>query len=93
VALKRLSIAITGRVQGVGFRYFAEDAANVLGLSGWVRNNPDRTVECEAQGEEDILEEFCSQLRKGPPLSRVSDLLIAEVPVANATSGGFEINF
>ena len=49
--VKRLSITITGRVQGVGYRYFAQDAANALGLSGWVRNNFDRSVECEVQGE------------------------------------------
>jgi acylphosphatase len=89
--MKRLEITVTGRVQGVGFRYFTEDVANSLGLSGWVRNNPDRTVECEAQGEEDVLKEFCTELRKGPPLSRVKDLLVTEVPLVEGQSFGFEI--
>jgi acylphosphatase len=89
--VKRLAITVTGRVQGVGFRYFAEDVANSLGLSGWVRNNPDRTVECEAQGEGDVLEDFCKELRKGPPLSRVKDLLVSEVPLVDGQGFGFEI--
>jgi acylphosphatase len=55
MAVKRLSITVTGRVQGVGFRFYAEDVANNLGLDGWVRNSPERTVECEVQGEENIL--------------------------------------
>jgi acylphosphatase len=89
--IKRLAITVTGRVQGVGFRYFTEDVANSLGLAGWVRNNPERTVECEVQGEEDVLEEFCKQLRKGPPLSRVKDLLVTEVPVVDGHGFDFEI--
>jgi acylphosphatase len=90
--VKRLSITVIGRVQGVGFRYFTEDVANNLGLEGWVRNNPDRTVECEVQGDEVVLEEFCTELRKGPPLSRVKDLLVVEIPIANGTGPGFEIS-
>jgi acylphosphatase len=91
MALKRLSVTVTGRVQGVGYRFFAEDAANALGLSGWVRNNPERTVECEVQGEEIVLAEFCKELRKGPPLSRVKDVLIAEIPSLTGQNSGFEI--
>ena len=93
MAVKRLSITVVGRVQGVGFRYYTEDIANALGLSGWVRNNPERTVECEVQGEENLLEEFCKELRKGPPISRVKDLLITEVPVVDSVSPGFEIAY
>jgi acylphosphatase len=93
MAVKRLSITVTGRVQGVGFRYHTEDLANSLGLSGWVRNNSERTVECEVQGEEEILEEFCKELRKGPPLSRVKDLLVTEIPIANGVISGFEITY
>jgi acylphosphatase len=93
MAVKRLFITVVGRVQGVGFRYHTEDVANALGLSGWVRNNPERTVECEVQGEENLLEEFCKELRKGPPISRVKDLLITEVPVIDSVSPGFEIAY
>ena len=93
MAVKRLSITVTGRVQGVGFRYFVQDTANALGLDGWVRNDADRTVECEVQGEEPLLEEFCSALRKGPPLSRVADVLITTMPAVGDRGGGFEITF
>lgn len=93
MTVKRLSITVTGRVQGVGFRYYTEDVANALGLSGWVHNTPERTVECEVQGEENLLEEFRKELRKGPPLSRVKDLLATEIPVVSAPGSGFEIAF
>ncbi len=79
--MKRFHIAVTGRVQGVGYRFFTVEAALSLGLSGWVRNRPDRTVELEVQGEnQKILDEFCEQLRQGPPLSRVTRLDIRELP-------------
>lgn len=90
--VKRLAITVSGRVQGVGFRYHTEDIANRLGLSGWVRNNFDRTVECEVQGEEAVLDEFCNELRKGPPLSRVKDLAVSEIPIVNRENPEFEIS-
>ena len=47
-----------GRVQGVGFRYYAVNKANQLGLTGWVRNLPDGSVEMEAQGYEEQIDEL-----------------------------------
>lgn len=93
MAVKRLAITVTGRVQGVGFRYFAKDAANSLGIAGWVRNNFDRAVECEAQGEEQDLENFVSRLREGPPMSNVKDVAVNEIPVERGTGQEFEITF
>jgi acylphosphatase len=93
MTIKRLAITVTGRVQGVGFRFFTEDVANNFELSGWVRNNPDRTVECEVQGEEAVLEEFCRELKKGPPLSKVKNILTSEVPVVEGIAPGFEISY
>ncbi len=91
MAMQRLAITVTGRVQGVGFRYFAKDAADSLGLAGWVRNSFDRSVECEAQGEETDLREFCGKLREGPPLSRVKDVAAHEIPLVEKTAPEFEI--
>ena len=54
---------ITGRVQGVGYRYTALRVAEQLGLRGWVRNAPDGSVETWAQGSGDVLEEFVAFLR------------------------------
>jgi acylphosphatase len=71
---ERLAIRVEGRVQGVGFRFFTQDVAKRLGVSGWVRNTPDGAVEAEAQADTDTLEAFVNALLQGPPLSRVSRL-------------------
>jgi acylphosphatase len=68
----RLSLRVFGRVQGVGFRFFIEREAKGLGLSGWVRNMPDGSVEVEAEGERARLEALVGRAREGPPLSRVT---------------------
>lgn len=91
MAVKRIAVTVTGRVQGVGFRYFAKDAADSLGITGWVRNSFDRLVECEAQGEEADLDAFCERLREGPPLSRVKDVAVSEIPIVEGTGPEFEI--
>lgn len=87
----RKAIEVSGRVQGVGYRYFTQDCAENYGLTGWVRNSPLRTVEIEVQGNEEDVEAFCTKLREGPPLARVKDLRISEIhalsnePVFNIT--------
>ena len=63
-----------GRVQGVAFRFFTLRAACALRLSGWVKNLPDGTVEAFAQGEENVLGRFESELMKGPASANVTDL-------------------
>ena len=67
----RLHAVIEGTVQGVGFRYFVQDAANLLGLSGWVRNRWDGTVEVLAEGERSRLEQLLTALRRGPRSAQV----------------------
>ena len=67
-------LSIQGRVQGVGFRFFAQDVAEELGLAGWVRNMPDGSVEAYAEGPRKALEAWISRLKEGPPLSRVEAL-------------------
>ncbi|MEW5816354.1 MAG: acylphosphatase [Spirochaetota bacterium] len=62
---------IHGRVQGVGFRYAAQKQALRLGLTGWVRNDYDGTVEVMCEGEPLKLEQFYLWLKKGPPGSNV----------------------
>ena len=58
---------VSGRVQGVGFRYFVARAARGLGLSGYVRNLPDGTVEVAAAGDRAALESLAALLEEGPP--------------------------
>ncbi|MDR0877139.1 MAG: acylphosphatase [Treponema sp.] len=62
---------ISGRVQGVGFRYTCYHEAGRLGLSGWVRNCPDGDVEIRAEGDREKLEAFLQWLQRGPPGARV----------------------
>lgn len=62
----RLSAIIHGRIQGVGFRFFAQLRASELGLTGYVRNRWDGTVEVVAEGEEDAVRRFLGELRMGP---------------------------
>ena len=62
---------VRGRVQGVGFRFFVEREAHMLGVAGWVRNNPDGTVEVLAMGTREQLMGLRSRLRDGPRAARV----------------------
>jgi len=72
-----LSVRVYGRVQGVFFRYFAQDIARRLGLKGYVRNlsNGD-AVEVEAEGDRQQLENLVEQLKIGPPAARVKKVEI-----------------
>ncbi len=70
---------VRGRVQGVGFRWFVEREAHILQVAGWVRNNPDGTVEVLAQGTRDQLAGLRSRLLEGPRASRVDDVEVSEV--------------
>jgi acylphosphatase len=70
----RMAFQVHGRVQGVGFRYFVLDQAEVLGLAGWVRNEYDGTVTGEASGEPGAMETFRRELERGPAMAHVTRL-------------------
>ena len=65
---------VRGRVQGVGFRWFVEREAHMLGIAGWVRNNADGSVEVLAIGTHEQLLGLRSRLRRGPRAARVDDV-------------------
>ena len=69
---------VRGRVQGVGFRWFVEREAAILQIAGWVRNNPDSTVEVFAQGTRDQLAGLHQRLREGPRASRVDEVEVSD---------------
>jgi acylphosphatase len=69
---------VRGRVQGVGFRWFVEREAHILGIAGWVRNNPDSSVEVLAVGTPEQLFALRSRLREGPRAARVDAVLESE---------------
>lgn len=77
---RRIRALVSGRVQGVGFRWFVVEAGRGLGLGGWVRNLPGGDVECEAEGAPADVEAFLGALRRGPPLARVAEVRAVEVP-------------
>lgn len=81
---------VTGRVQGVGFRFFTQDAARREGLTGWVRNLDDGSVEAVAEGEAEALERFERDLRRGPSRARVERVRIDDLEPL-ASSEGFRI--
>src|SRR5208283_176187 len=65
---------VRGRVQGVGFRWFVEREAHILQIAGWVRNNPDGSVEVLAMGTRDQLAGLRSRLQEGPRAARVDHI-------------------
>lgn len=69
---------VRGRVQGVGFRWFVEREAHILGIAGWVRNNADGSVEVLAMGSRDQLLGLKSRLREGPRAARVDEVQESE---------------
>lgn len=74
---KRLSARITGRVQGVGFRNFTRRRARRLGLTGWVRNEPDGSVRLEAEGPREVLDDLVEAVHQGPRMAAVDDVEVA----------------
>jgi len=77
-------IVIRGRVQGVGYRDAAVQAAFELGVHGWVRNRREGDVEALVQGESDAVDRFVAWCRRGPPLARVAE---AESTAAEMEAG------
>lgn len=76
-------VSVTGRVQGVGFRYFVEREAIRLGIFGWVRNRRDGSVEAVFSGTPAQVEAMLKAARKGPPASSVEKLEIADASSAD----------
>ncbi len=81
---------VRGRVQGVGFRWYVEREAGLLGVSGWVRNNSDGSVEVLASGTADQLSGLRSRLHQGPRAARVDSVDEAE---AQAVAGAQHFSY
>ena len=80
-------IIVSGMVQGVGYRFFTQRAAEELNLSGWVRNLSDGRVQAEAEGPRPRIEEWLARLRVGPRLSSVTDVAVTWKTASGAARG------
>jgi acylphosphatase len=80
---------VQGRVQGVGYRYYARRQAEALGVTGYARNRPDGTVEVVGEGDLPALQDFEARLRKGPDFASVSGL--DRAPIEERGDQGFSI--
>ena len=76
--MRTVRLVITGRVQGVGYRMWAERAATQLGIRGWVRNRADGTVELLATGDDEAIAALIEACRQGPRAAVVTDVAISE---------------
>lgn len=80
--MMRVNLVIEGRVQGVGFRWFAKELANNIGITGNVKNNNDSTVEINAQGDKTKVERFIFRLYEGPNrYAKVDNIRVRETDV------------
>ena len=71
-------LTITGRVQGVGYRMWAERTATSLGITGWVRNRADGSVELQATGSETAIDALIEACRRGPRAAAVAGVSVTE---------------
>ena len=83
------SVRVTGRVQGVFFRAWTQGQARELGISGWIRNCPDGSVEAHLVGDEDAVARMVERMRHGPSDARVDALTVEEAEPE--TTGRFEL--
>jgi acylphosphatase len=81
-------LVISGRVQGVGFRFFVEAVARQEGVGGWVRNLPDGAVEALIEGDEEAVNRVEGKIRRGPPAARIE-----HVETESETPGGSRLAF
>jgi len=85
-------ITVTGRVQGVGYRYFTERVARDHGVMGWSMNMPDGSVKLEVEAEKPAFDRFVAELKEGPSMSDVRDVSVTYTPYQGKHKG-FSIRF
>lgn len=89
--MKAVQARVSGRVQGVSFRWYTEERARSLGVAGWVRNEPDGSVLVHAEGEDDAVDALLEWCRTGPSAARVEHVAVRETSPSGA--GSFETRY
>ena len=82
---------MTGRVQGVSFRWYTQERARRLGVSGWVRNEPDGSVLVHAEGDDEAVDALVEWCRRGPSTAKVGDVAVRDAAPTGASS--FDIGY
>lgn len=85
-------IRIHGKVQGVGYRFFATRVARRLGLKGSIQNNRDGTVDAVVEGEQSVIDEWLEQLREGPRYAEITKI-DQETKDFSGRLGDFDVKF
>lgn len=89
---KRVRVIVSGRVQGVNFRRYTQQTAQGLGVSGWVRNLPDGSVEACFEGEASAVDAVVAWCKEGPSYARVDRLEAAGEPFTGEFTG-FQVRY
>ena len=89
--MKAVQARVTGRVQGVSFRWYTQEQAQRLGVVGWVRNEADGSVLLHAEGDDDAVDALVAWCRTGPSMARVTDVAVRDAAPSAATS--FDIGY
>jgi acylphosphatase len=84
--VKAVQVRVTGRVQGVSFRWYTQEQARRLGVVGWVRNDPDGSVLLHAEGEDEAVDALVAWCHEGPGFARVQQVAVREAAPGGATS-------
>jgi acylphosphatase len=88
---KAVTVRVTGRVQGVSFRWYALQQAQRLGVRGWVRNEPDGSVAGHFEGDDEAVDAMVEWCRSGPSYAAVRDVAVTEAAPTGA--GRFDIRY
>ena len=88
---KTVRLQITGKVQNVWFRGWTESTANGLGLTGWVRNRKDGSVEAVVSGPSSAVDKLLAQCWNGPPAAKVTDVKVEDYPASPPKPGFHQV--
>ncbi|HET7429936.1 MAG TPA: acylphosphatase [Nocardioides sp.] len=88
---KAVTVKVTGRVQGVSFRWYAVQEAERLGVTGWIRNEPDESVAGHFEGDDDAVDAMVAWCRHGPSYAAVRDVAVTEARPTGARA--FDVRY
>ena len=88
---KAVTVKVTGRVQGVSFRWYAAQEAHGLGVTGWIRNEPDESVAGHFEGDDEAVDALVAWCRRGPSYAAVRDVAVTDASPTGARS--FDIRY